>query len=125
MTKTILIALALGMPAVAGATPANLPQGAIDQAFAAMDANRDGRIDKAEYASFRQARHSKQAQTIDAAMTELDTDKDGKIGKSEAAISPPLVQYFDALDADKDGFLSRAEMQKALAAAQAADANPQ
>lgn len=124
MTKLLIAALAFAAPAAAVAAAADLRQAAIDKSFAAMDTNHDGRIDKAEYAKFQQARYSKQAQTVDAAVTELDKDKDGKISKAEAETVPEIARYFDGLDANKDGFLDRTEMQNAMAAAQAAEADP-
>lgn len=51
-----------------------------------MDTNGDGRVDKAEYAHFQQARFSKQAQAIDDAFKAMDTNKDGRISKAEAAV---------------------------------------
>jgi Ca2+-binding EF-hand superfamily protein len=122
--KLLASALILGASSTAMAAPADLRQASIDKTFAAMDTDHDGRIDKAEYAKFQQARFSKQAQTVDAAVTELDKDKDGKISKAEAAAVPELAKYFDGLDTNKDGFLDRTEMQHAMAAAQAAEANP-
>lgn len=124
MTKLLIAALAFAAPAAAVVAPADLRQAAIDKSFAAMDTNHDGRIDKAEYSKFQQARYSKQAQTVDAAVMELDKDKDGKISKAEAAAVPEIAKYFDGLDTNKDGFLDRTEMQNAMAAAQAAEAGP-
>jgi hypothetical protein len=123
MMKTLLIALTLGAPAAATAAPADLRQAATDKAFAAMDTNRDGHIDKAEFTNFQQARYAKHSQAVDAAVAELDKDKDGKISRAEAATVPELAKYFDGLDADKDGFLSQAEMQNAMAAAQVVEAD--
>ncbi|WP_276121495.1 EH domain-containing protein [Pararhizobium qamdonense] len=54
---------------------------------------------------------------IDKAFSGMDTNKDGKIDGEEAKANAILVTYFDALDTDKDGFLSKAEMDAALAEA--------
>lgn len=82
MNKIAMVAFLSAVSSVVGAAPADTKQAYIDSSFASMDANGDGRVDKAEYAHFQQARFSKQA---------------------------------------KDGFLSLAEMQQAMVAAQTAD----
>jgi len=123
-TKIVLLALASAAPLLASAAADEQKQekqAYIDKTFSAMDANRDGRVDKAEFSKFQQARFKKQAASIDAAFDELDKDKDGKISKTEATVVPDIAKYFDGLDTDKDGFLSRDEMQKAIVAAQTAE----
>ncbi|WP_350259409.1 EF-hand domain-containing protein [Stenotrophomonas riyadhensis] len=87
-----------------------------------MDANKDGHVDKAEYARFQQERFSRQADSIDVAFKEMDADKDGKISRKEAAVVPEIAKYFAGLDTDGDGHLSLKEMQQAMVAAQTADA---
>lgn len=49
---------------------------ALDARFAKMDANRDGKLDKAD-------RDMKRAQRLDARFTALDTDRNGQISKAE------------------------------------------
>lgn len=120
-TTTVLTALALAAPIAASAAPADPRQAYVDKAFAAMDGNGDGRVDKAEYARFQKARFDRQARSVDSAIGELDKDRDGRISRAESAAVPEIARYFDGLDADKDGFLSRDEMQRAMVAAQAAD----
>jgi len=121
MMKPLFAMVVLAVPVGAVAKPSDARQAYIDTTFAAMDVNRDGRIDKAEYAQFVQARFDRQARSIDAAFNEMDADKDGKISKAEAAVVPEIAKYFDGLDTDKDGYLSLAEMQKAMVAAQTAE----
>lgn len=124
MKRIALLALATTAPLLAGAVSDDQKQekqAYIDKTFAAMDTNRDGRIDKAEFTRFQQARFKKQSDSIDAAFNELDKDKDGKISKAEATVVPDIANYFDGLDTDKDGFLSRGEMHKAMAAARTAE----
>ena len=49
----------------------------------------------------------------------MDTDKSGKISKVEAqAKDPSLLEHFDEMDANHDGQLTKAEIKKALAAAE-------
>ncbi|MFL0337565.1 EF-hand domain-containing protein [Stenotrophomonas maltophilia] len=120
-TTALLIALCVA-PLLADAAPADPKQAYIDSTFAAMDTNKDGRVDKAEYARFQQQRFSKQADSIDAAFTAMDANKDGRISKEEATVVPEIAKYFAGLDTDGDGYLSLKEMQQAMVAAQTADA---
>lgn len=122
MTKTALLIALCAAPLIGHAASSDPKQAYIDSSFAAMDSNRDGRVDKAEYATYQQARFSKQASSIDAAFKAMDADQDGKISKQEAAIVPEIQKYFTGLDTDGDGFLSLKEMQQAMVAAQTADA---
>lgn len=118
ITKITLLALLSAASVAATAAPPDERQVHIDKAFAALDVNGDGRIDKAEFSRFQQARFDEQAKTVEAAVKELDKDRDGKVSKVEAAEVPDLAKYFDALDTDKDGFLSLEEMKRAMIAVQ-------
>lgn len=109
-------------PLASQAAPADPKQAYIDSTFTAMDTNKDGRVDKAEYTRFQQGRFSKQADSIDAAFSAMDTNKDGRISKDEATLVPEIAKYFAGLDTDGDGYLSLKEMQQAMVAAQTADA---
>ena len=122
MTRTTLLIALCVAPLLAAAAPADPGQGYIDSTFTAMDANKDGHVDKAEYARFQQERFSRQADSIDVAFKEMDADKDGKISRKEAAVVPEIAKYFAGLDTDGDGYLSLKEMQQAMVAAQTADA---
>ena len=120
MKKTALL---IAVPLLASqAAPADPKQAYIDSTFTAMDTNKDGRVDKAEYTRFQQGRFSKQADSIDAAFSAMDTNKDGRISKDEATLVPEIAKYFAGLDTDGDGYLSLKEMQQAMVAAQTADA---
>ncbi len=122
MNKTTLLIALCAAPLLGHAASSDPKQAYIDSSFASMDSNGDGRIDKAEYAKYQQARFSKQADSIDAAFKEMDKNKDGKISKEEAAVVPEIAKYFAGLDTDGDGYLSLKEMQQAMVAAQTADA---
>lgn len=102
--------------------PAARAQADVDAAFTAMDANKDGRVDKAEFTRATQAKQTRQTEALDTAFRTLDKDGDGKLNKTEAAANPIIANVFDALDADRDGGLSHAEMRSALAQAQAQEA---
>lgn len=77
------------------------------------DTNKDGFVDRAEWAAGQEARFK-----------QLDTDKDGKLSQDELFARAPAAPgnilpsdaqvrrqttYFQLLDADKDGFVSKAE----------------
>lgn len=121
--------------AIAAALVIALPAGAfvqtqtadpsIDRSFAAMDANKDGKIDRAEYHQFAQDKFDRQAAAMEIAFNEMDTNKDGLVSKSEAAAVPVIASAFDGLDANRDGNLSGAEMRDALIKARAAEADAQ
>lgn len=122
MKKTALLIALCAAPLISQAAPADPKQAYIDSTFTAMDTNKDGRVDKAEYTRFQQGRFSKQADSIDAAFSAMDTNKDGRISKEEATLVPEIAKYFAGLDTDDDGYLSLKEMQQAMVAAQTADA---
>ncbi|AWB78911.1 MULTISPECIES: EF-hand domain-containing protein [Stenotrophomonas] len=122
MKKTALLIALCAAPLASQAAPADPKQAYIDSTFTAMDTNKDGRVDKAEYTRFQQGRFSKQADSIDAAFSAMDTNKDGRISKDEATLVPEIAKYFAGLDTDGDGYLSLKEMQQAMVAAQTADA---
>ncbi|MGI2034997.1 EF-hand domain-containing protein [Rhizobium panacihumi] len=119
MNKTFAAALAVmtiaGLPALAQEKPADKEM--IDKAFDGMDTNKDGKIDRAELGVYMQAIVDKQREEFDAGFVEVDVNKDGKIDREEAKANTILETYFDPLDTDKDGFLSKAEMDHALAEA--------
>ena len=117
--KSILAAVALAafaaFPALAEEKPADKDM--IDKAFAGMDTNKNGSIDRAELGVYMQAIVDKQRSDFDAGFVEVDVNRDGKIDREEAKANTILVTYFDPLDTDKDGFLSKAEMDAAMAEA--------
>lgn len=119
MKKTFAFAAAVAaiaaLPAFAQEKPADKEM--IDKAFEGMDTNKNGSIDRTELGVYMQAIVDKQRADFDAGFVEVDVDKDGKIDRQEAKANTILVTYFDALDTDKDGFLSKAEMDHALAEA--------
>jgi spermidine/putrescine-binding protein len=89
--KTLLMIaapLALAIPAVHAAEPA--PNG--DALFARMDANGDGKIDKAELTKAAEAQAAKKGETapvdaakIDEMIKRIDTNGDGAVDKAEMA----------------------------------------
>ena len=50
MTRTALLIALCAAPLLAEAAPADPKQAYIDSTFTAMDTNKDGRVDKSEYA---------------------------------------------------------------------------
>lgn len=119
-TIAFAFALAAGAP-----LPAQTADPSIDRSFGAMDANKDGTIDRTEYGRFMQDKFDRQAAAMEIAFNEMDTNKDGGVSKSEAAAVPVIASAFDGLDANRDGKLSGAEMRDALVKARAAEADTQ
>ena len=103
--------------------------------FAAVDANKDGKITPDEIAAFRAAEakaadtdgdglmsaeelavlHTKALQTRAAEMAtrmieRQDSDGDGKLSGAEMTVRPMGERMFERLDTDKDGALSEAEL---------------
>lgn len=115
ITATIALLTLATAPAFAQQKPADKEM--IDKAFTAIDTDKSGSIDRAELGVYLQAIVDKQRSDFDAGFVEVDVNKDGRIDKDEAKANTILVTYFDALDIDKDGFLSKAEMDRALAEA--------
>ncbi len=129
MTKMMYVALALvvnGSAAmaqqqtsksvpVAGVSRADFA-GRVDQEFAAIDANKDGKVTFTEIEQFRQARLDERARQANAArFNQLDKDKNGYLSQQEFAAligkpprinAKPLVTRFDK---NKDGLLTREE----------------
>lgn len=119
-------ALATALAGVAIAAPQTADNAA--QPRVALDANRDGAIDRAEAAQ--RPRLAERFDTLDAnkdgrldrserphragrdgkrGMTKIDTDRDGRISRAEAAAHPKFAARFDTLDANKDGVLDAGE----------------
>ncbi|KGQ19589.1 Calcium-binding EF-hand protein [Lysobacter dokdonensis DS-58] len=84
--------------------------------FAALDANRDGYIVRAEMTAYRdRMRPQMEAQRkaeFEAKFREADLNKDGKLGRIEVQEKMPrLADRFAWMDDNRDGFLTRAELE--------------
>lgn len=85
--------------------------------FDQLDANKDGRLDAGE----RPMRHQGGKRMHGGmhggkGMARMDTDGDGRVSKAEAqAAASRFAERFDAMDANKDGYLDRADMQARMA----------
>lgn len=131
------LALALPSEASRQARPAHPDPGAV---FDQTDANKDGKVTRAEYVAARSARfdtldknrdgvvskadfpraaaNPQAAARLDAMIGEADADKDGKVTRAELARAP--APGFDRVDTNKDGVVTKAELAAARSAAQAA-----
>lgn len=149
------LVIALPIAAVAGAAfaqaprpgPAPIPRASflsiMDQEFRKMDADRNGRLAKAEIEAFQRAAAVAEAAARNRALfVQLDSDRNGQLSPAEfAKVTPPAtvdarpliaqhdgnrdgevsqVEYrtvklarFDRIDADKDGVASPAEQRAA------------
>ncbi len=77
----------------------------------AADANSDGKLSAAEIAAVQMARMSEQANDRAARMVaELDADGDGMLTVSELIVRPMPDRMFDRLDADGDDAISQDEL---------------
>jgi hypothetical protein len=106
-------------------------------AFAGADANKDGRISRAEFVAARQARFARfdrngdgaisrddfarllrfrpeAGARIEAILGEADANHDGKVTRAEMAGAPTLV--FDRADTNQDGIVDKAELAAVSAA---------
>lgn len=84
-----------------------------DAWFAKADADKDGKLTRAEIDQADAARRAEARQRMQARMDErfatADANKDGRLSRDEVK-DGRLAARFDALDANKDGFLSKDEL---------------
>ena len=100
--------------------------------FAAIDANKDGKLTPDEIRTYMQARmaahqggkdgkageHGKQR--FEERFKKADTDGDGALSKAEAEKGMPrLAREFDAIDANKDGKVTQDELRSFMVARRA------
>lgn len=77
----------------------------------AVDADGDGFLSAAELAAMHVKAATQRANDMAARMIErLDSDKDGKLSAAEMAVRPAPTRIFDRLDTDNDGAISEAEL---------------
>ncbi len=76
----------------------------------AADANKDGLMSADELAAMRLAEMTERANAMAAEMiTQMDSDGDGLLSVAEMAARPGHAQVFDRIDTDDDGAISRDE----------------
>jgi hypothetical protein len=90
-------------------------KGKLVEQFAAIDANRDGFIDRTElrahHERMRPQREAERTQRFNAKFAEADLNRDGRLSRVEVAEKMPrLAERFAWMDDDKDGFLSQGEL---------------
>lgn len=83
--------------------------------FDKVDANKDGKLDRAEMGAYRKAQfeqhRAEMRQRFDARFKAADKDGDGALSKQEAqAGMPRLAERFDKLDGNRDGKLTQQEL---------------
>lgn len=85
-----------------------------DEWFAKADADKDGKLTRAEIDQADVARRAEFQQRMQARMDErftaLDANKDGRLSRDEVKDKGRFAARFDALDTNKDGFLSKDEL---------------
>lgn len=83
--------------------------------FAAIDANRDGYLVRAElrahHERMRPQREAARKARFDAKFAAADLNRDGRLGRVEVEQAMPrLVERFNWMDDNRDGFLDRGEL---------------
>jgi hypothetical protein len=77
----------------------------------AADTNADGKLSAEELAAMQAAMmQARMADRAAAMVTKLDTDKDGFLSEAELAAAPMRGKMFDKMDADGDGAVTQAEV---------------
>lgn len=121
--KNVFMSLALmavtSSVAFAQTPAANPTQTYIDAGFAAMDADRNGQVDRGEFDRFMRARLAKQQASFESAFAKLDKNADGGISEAESAALPPIAENFAVIDTDRNGSIDKDELRSAMLAAQA------
>lgn len=88
-----------------------------DAWFAAADADKDGKLTRAEIDAADVARRAELQQRHQARSAErfaaIDTDGDGRISREEAKGRMHLEQRFEQLDTNRDGYLGQDELKQA------------
>jgi len=92
----------------------------VDRAFERFDTNKDGKIDRDEFAAGIGKYLDRQRHAFNRDFEEADTNHDHKLSKAEVqAANPVLAEHFDDIDANHDGFLSRHEIRESIREQQA------
>lgn len=81
--------------------------------FDAIDANKDGQLDKDELARHHEAHRADMKAKAVEKWQAADADGSGSLSRAEASAAPWAAERFDQLDADGNGELTREEMQSA------------
>jgi Ca2+-binding EF-hand superfamily protein len=87
----------------------------IEQAFEAMDADKDGKVTEAEFRaameSYREQKGGDKGRAVKDRWSKVDANGDGAISRDEAAQGSPFVaKHFDEIDADKNGQITPQEI---------------
>jgi len=92
----------------------------VDRAFARFDTNKDGKIDRDEFAAGIGKYLDRQRHAFNRDFEAADANHDHKLSKTEVqAANPMLAEHFDDIDANHDGFLSRHEIRESIREQQA------
>lgn len=80
-----------------------------------FDVNKDGKLDDAEKAKLREAKHALFAQRKAEKLARFDANKDGSLDKQERTVmrDQRIESRFAKLDANADGVVTLAEMKAA------------
>lgn len=117
---SVIVLGALATPLAAQAPASNVPRATYivvqDQEFGKMDADKSGKVSRAEIEAFQRAVALANARArADALFNQLDKDRSGQLSKAEFAAAQSAVPPVDGrallaqLDLDKDGQVSLVE----------------
>lgn len=134
--KPVLMIVALTLGPVMALPAYGAAAGAGEAVFEEMDANKDGKVTKEEFAAHRAANQaevdsdgdgfvtaaemrgeleSRLDQIVARRMARLDKDGDGKLSAEEARQGPRAEKMFAKMDSDGDGVVTLAEARAASA----------
>jgi len=92
----------------------------VDRAFERFDTNKDGKIDRDEFAAGIGKYLDRQRHAFNRDFEAADANHDHKLSKAEVqAANPVLAEHFDDIDANHDGFLTRHEIRESIREQQA------
>lgn len=87
----------------------------IGKAFERFDTNKDGTIDRDEFAVGLQHFLDRQKRAFNRDFDAADANHDGKLSRSEVKqANPALAEHFADIDTNNDGFLSRSEIRASI-----------
>jgi Ca2+-binding EF-hand superfamily protein len=87
----------------------------IGKAFERFDTNKDGSIDRDEFAVGLQHFLDRQKRAFNHDFEDADANHDGKLSRAEVKqANPALAAHFEDIDTNNDGFLTRSEIRASI-----------
>ena len=113
--KLLIASTALAVGGLSGFAFAKGHMGPRKEMIEKFDINKDGKLDDAEKAKLREAKHAMFAQKKAEKLAKFDANKDGALDSAErtAMHDERVAKRFAMLDANKDGAITLDEMKAA------------